>query len=409
MTRPLASRMARAHADPDAPDREPSAPAPGPVSRQVPMNRRRARGASKRRVPARRRREDDVLRLLEYLGTARHASTDQVRRLLGDGRGHKALERWLARLSSEPGRPFLRRLGYRRGDDAPVAVWTLGRGGRERALELGWAPQLPATRDVGHQFLDHALRLNEVLLDLVVTLRARGAGELAGMPFRWQGEDRTDLEFEMFQRQLGVTARVALRPDALLTFPRRRRRLFLEAETGSQGVYAANPHRTGAVLRKVERYAAFFLGRSGGTGRTWYERAFPDGFAPRLVFLVHSEGRRTRVQRALEGWEGALSPERFRAVVLTFAGAASALEAYLPGAPPTAALPSAAERLVEVHPRRLRLLRAILAELSRSLGDAGALGETATALRLPLPGLAAEERRVLREFIDRDVLGVPGP
>ncbi|HTP53148.1 MAG TPA: replication-relaxation family protein [Anaeromyxobacteraceae bacterium] len=310
------------------------------------MSWRRARGESKRRFLVPRRREEDVLRLLEYLGTARYASTDQVRRLLGDERGHKALERWLVRHSSEPGRPFLRRLGYRRTDGTPVAVWTLGRGGRERALELGWARRLPATREVGHQFLDHALRLNAVLLDLVLALRARGAGALADMPFRWRGEERADLEFEMFQRHLGITARVALRPDALLTFPQRRRRLFLEAETGSQGVYAANPQRAGAVLRKVERYAAFFLGRSGGTSRTWYERAFADGFAPRLVFLVHSEERRTRVERALEGWEDALSPERFRAVALTFAEAATVLEAYLPGALPAAAAPSAAGRLL---------------------------------------------------------------
>lgn len=53
---------------------------------------------------------------------------------------------------------------------------------------------------------------------------------------------------------------------------------------------------------QLRRYSEFFStsGVRGG-GATWYERAFPDGFEPRLLFLVHSNERRERVRRAVTG------------------------------------------------------------------------------------------------------------
>ena len=93
--------------------------------------------------------------------------------------------------------------------------------------------------------------------------------------------------------------RAVLKPDAILEIPGRRRRLFIEAETGTQSIVTAHPDRTGAIVAKLQRYSRFFGGRSSYSGPTWYRDAFPDDLAPRLVFLVHSDQRKERVVKAV--------------------------------------------------------------------------------------------------------------
>jgi len=371
---------------------------------------------SETRLPARGPLSARAALLVEYLGVARYATTDQVRHLLADRRDRKVVVRWLSRLCSEVPQPgggsHLRRLEYRRLDGAPVPVWALGSLGRTVASEIDPGLRFTGSRDVGHQFLAHTLLLNDVLLDLVLAFRASGPRRLAELPFRWQCEDRTSMQFEMFQRHLGITASAALRPDAVLTFPQRRRRLFLEAETGTQSVSTANPQRGGAIQSKLERYVAFFLGCGEGDGQTWYHRAFPDGFAPRLLFLVHSEARRARVRRALEEWHRAVAPERFRVVVFTFAEAASEVAAYLPAAPaPAGAARPGEERVVRIDRWKARNLAAAFSALSRAL-EASLRGlpehDAAAPCRLSLPPLQASERRALEEFLDREFPHMPG-
>jgi hypothetical protein len=52
-------------------------------------------------------------------------------------------------------------------------------------------------------------------------------------------------------------------------------------------------------VSKPRRYGSYFSSSGGQSNGTWYERAFPDGFEPRLLFLVHSAERRERVRRAV--------------------------------------------------------------------------------------------------------------
>jgi len=269
--------------------------------------------------------------LVSYLSIARYASSGQVQRLVTEGASTGAVRRRLERLADPRrragGGPLLRRLSYHRPDGRAVAVWALAPCGRILARDLVPGEPPHRQRDVGHRFLEHALLLNDVLLDLV---HAAGVPPepLAALPFRWCCEEGGALRFEMFHRALGIATGAALRPDALVTIPGRRRRLFIEAETGSQSIASRRPAHTGSALGKLERYAAFF--QPGGPGApSWYLRAFPDAFSPRLVFLVHSEERRRRVDEAVGEALRASPPAHFRAAVLTFAGAASAIGAYL--------------------------------------------------------------------------------
>lgn len=172
--------------------------------------------------------------------------------------------------------------------------------------------------------------MNDVLVELV---HRHGVPvvPLDTLPFRWRAEGGDGLDFEMFHRQHAVTTRAALRPDAVLTIPGRCRRLFIEAETGTQSIASLRVAYSGAVLGKLERYGAYFLHVGGAGASTWYQRAFPDGFAPRLVFLVHSDERRRRVEEAIRRWLGRMPTASFRVVVLTFASAASAIAAYFEG------------------------------------------------------------------------------
>jgi len=269
------------------------------------------------------------LLLVRYLAMARYASEDQVRRLLGSEAQPRSLRRWLTPHGDLSRAGLFRRLEYRRRDGAGVAVFTLARRGEELAAGLGAGSRHPPSRRVGHAFLEHALLLNEVLLDLLGFVARPGDPLPGSLPFDWRSEGKSALEFRAFQRHLGITAAVSIRPDAVLAIPSRRRRIFLEAETGTQSIAGERADRGGSVLAKVDRYASYVLGASGRGLATWYLRDFPDGYAPRLAFLVRSAERRDRVRTAVEGRLGAIAPSRFRVAVLTFAEAGAALANYL--------------------------------------------------------------------------------
>lgn len=62
------------------------------------------------------------------------------------------------------------------------------------------------------------------------------------------------------------------------------RRIFLEAETGSQTVEPEGDTKPGAMVNRLERYTEYLAGFAGdvfgGDRRTWYTKAYPDGFEP---------------------------------------------------------------------------------------------------------------------------------
>ncbi len=379
--------------------------------------------------------------LLAYVGVARYASADQVHRLIAPVHSKKLVYRRLAKLCLPGGRPgegaCLRRLHYRRYEGTSVPVWALTPYGRSLvAPALPWLPAPPA-KDVGARFLEHTLLLNGVLLDLVLALRRSETVPLAELPFRWRAENDEVLQFRALGRHLDDSHQAVLKPDAILEVPGRGRRLFIEAETGTQSIVTAHPERTGAILSKLQRYRQYFDVLSDDRKTTWYGRAFPDGFVPRLVFLVHSADRRQRVERAVKvGLDGTTFPEirarmehrAFEVMVLTFDEAAGRLLAYFqdrlagvraaapcPSAPPATPKPPPATVAPPLAPpprfalavdeRELRLLRDSLQRVDEALSDAyDAIDrhQRAGDCRFDLDGLPRTDIEFLRKLILRD-------
>ena len=342
-------------------------------------------------------------RLLAYLGIARYASADQLHRLYFDGASKKQTYRRLAKLcepGGQPGEgPCLRRLTYRRRDGLEVPVWALAPFGRSVASkQVPWL-RPPASADIGARFLEHTLVLNEVLAALVAALRAGATAHLYDLPFRWLSEDDDSLGFRRLHKT-GVWLQAVLKPDAIMTIPARHRRLFIEAEMGSQSIATANPEKTGAVLSKLDRYRSYFTMRSDDDFGTWYRSAFPDDYAPRVAFLVHSDERRRKVERALKERLGIIPPQEFKAVVLTFAEAPSLLSRYV------------REGVAEpVAPHRERVVRVDEAVLGQVRDGYNAMVEAFNACRkvitdhnqrggpqLQLPGLP-KATGTLRSFV----------
>jgi len=377
--------------------------------------------------------------LLAYVGIARYASADQVHRLIAPGHSKKLVYRRLAKLCLPGGRPgegaCLRRLHYRRYEGTSVPVWALTPYGRSLvAPALPWLPTPPA-KDLGARFLEHTLLLNGVLLELVLALRRSETAPLEDLPFRWRAENDEVLQFRMLGHRLGDAHQAVLKPDAVLEVPGRCRRLFIE--TGTQSIVTAQPERTGAILAKLQRYKQYFDVLSDDAESTWYRNAFPDGFAPRLLFLVHSIDRRERVERAVKacltgtsfpGATARLEPRGFEVIVLTFADAARDLLGYFPDRlasvraaasrpvpPPSPAKPSSAAPVASPAPaprfalavdeRELRLLRSSLERVDEALLDAYEaieLHQKASSCRFDLDSIPAADLEYLRKLILRE-------
>jgi hypothetical protein len=351
--------------------------------------------------------------LLSYLGVARYASTMQLHLLVADGLDVSVMYRRMRRLSAtvnRPGQyPCVRRLQFRKADGTAVVVWTLTPYGRSIAESDLPYLRPPSKADVGYQFMLHTLMLNDVLLDLVLCLRRASSARLAELPFRWLCENDQILEFSIFRHELGKTRTAVLKPDAIMEAPSSRRRLFLEAETGTQSIMTADPAHSGAVVKKLERYARFFTGLVPGSGpSTFYANSFRDGYAPELVFLVHSDGRKAKVEGAVRDWSRGRGLEEFVVRVFTFKAASTELMKSVGS--PTAASP--APRLVSIDDRLAQMLRDSVDTIAEGLRDA----EERAAGRNGVRGMRADQGnnpaarlRDLRRLIDRELLGERRP
>ena len=354
--------------------------------------------------------------LLSYVGIARYASAEQLHRLFFDGRSKKQTYRRLAKLSAPGNRPgegaCLRRLEYRRREGTGVPVWALTAYGRSLVVPLvPWLRPPPAS-DVGARFLEHTLLLNDVLAGIVERLRVSASAPLAALPFRWLSEDDGVLGYDHYDRRTATTSKAVLKPDAIVDIPERRRRLFIEAETGTQSIATANPARSGAIVSKLARYAAFFMGlaKESGDRETWYEAAFLDGYAPRLVFLVHSDERLARVHTAVKAWMGGNASNRFQVLVYTFADAARVLAPYIVNGTFQAPAPARWMRVVTMDVVKAAELRDGYNQLVGALNDARAAiqrhNATPGATQVPLPPQRLSAIETLRAFI-RDELSAP--
>lgn len=349
--------------------------------------------------------------LISYLAIARYASTTQIQRLVADDHHITIVQRRLRKLCSPTNRPGasapLRKLHYKRAEGTAVAVWALTEYGRSMAEDMVPYLRPPGQVDVGAQFLQHTLMLNDVLLELVLALRTSWDAPLADLPFRWLCENDEHLGFSLFRRDLGEARISVLKPDAIMEMPALRRRVFFEAETGAHSIATADPSRYGPIIRKLERYSRFLTGLRPGAGpTTFYEAAFPDGLAPELVFLVHSEGRKSKVEAAVREWGRGRGLEGLIVRVLTFREGAGFFGSALGGRVAVAPAP----RPIFVDDLRARRLRDGFNAVAAALQSARKVVEEHNAncgrgLTLPPPPLA--ELRDLRDLIKHDLLGEP--
>ncbi len=309
-------------------------------------------------------RDKDLLGLLVL---ARYLTAAQVHRLAFPGKHASVPYRRLLKLSQANGQPaFLRQRFFRTYDGNRVAVWAPTPYAMPAALTR--APQLPELpkHDVGAQFLEHLIQLNEFL----VALWQNGARCPSAVhpSFRWVPSDRVRLVWEEWEMREGRKQQRLIQPDAVLELPVQRRRFFLECEMGTQKIAPGEASAPGATLSKADRYRAFLSGGAADEA-SHYQAQYRDGFAPEVLFLVLSDGRAKSVNSALGAWRAKNRDPRPIAIrALTFEDAATELRRLVGLAPLGADGRAVAEQ------QRLPLARALSAEevtiLSRCVYDA---------------------------------------
>jgi hypothetical protein len=293
-----------------------------------------AEGAEARRVQATKLtdRDKDMLGLLVV---TRYLTAQQVHRLAFDGRNISAAYRRLLKLSRSDGGqvPFVRQRFFRTYDGNRVAVWApTPHALLAASVRAGGLPELPR-HDVGAQFLEHLIQLNELFIALWRTGDGRCA-RVAHPSFRWVPSDCVRLSWGEYEMREGRRQLRVIQPDAVLELPAQRRRLFLECEMGSHTISPGPAKPPGATLSKADRYQDYLGGLAElMSNRTHYQVQHPDGFAPEVIFLVRTEGRANSINAALAKWRPEQGPRLAALRALTFEAAAVELRrlAGLPG------------------------------------------------------------------------------
>lgn len=290
--------------------------------------------------------------LFGYLGICRYLSTEQVLRLFFPARDRASSQRRLLRLAGEWGRlrgdgkdgayanfdpPYLRRLFFRTYEGDRVEVWALTEVGYAVAGKVLKVPVKVPAQDVGANFLEHSVLLNEVFVSLVdpaavacarCRARVEWAAPVAGpkvvafvlrcssptcaaiskarladaseLPFRWTGPEGARLPWKDYDRRVGATRDRVIVPDAVLEILATKTRYFLEFETGTQSVVAPVDKKPGATVAKLERYADFLSGLADpNKGLTNYRAIYPDDWTPSVIFIAVGEARRESIQQAI--------------------------------------------------------------------------------------------------------------
>jgi hypothetical protein len=277
--------------------------------------------------------------LLMALGEARVLSTKQLGELFFAGRAREALDRRLRGLERVG---YLKRSVVRKLEGPQEVCWALDYAGRN--MVEGWSGvELGDAGDLQPEYLEHHLHFSELYVRLLgAALGARLAGLGSGLsrterqkalkrmyastdasrPWCWVATGSAlTLPWREFA---GADSKDRLiRPDALLEFPGKKVRVFIEGETGSQPIQSRNKSRLGATSAKLDRYFQYVTNLADAANRlSWYQQRFPDGFTPELLLLV-PEGRRQRnVEAAVQAWRGqGAARAKLSVVVLTVEGA----------------------------------------------------------------------------------------
>ena len=304
----------------------------GKVSRVISVNQehteeeKRAGEAGSKSVATAAKLTDRDKDLLGLLVLARYLTAAQVHRLAFAGKHLSLPYRRLLKLSRDNGQPaFLRQRFFRTYDGNRVAVWAPTPYAMPAALTR--APQLPEMpkHDVGAQFLEHLIQLNE----LFVALWRNGprCPKAAHPSFRWIPSDRVRLVWGEWEMREGRRQQHVIQPDAVLELPTQRRRYFLECEMGTQMISPGEASAPGATLSKANRYQTFLADIAGMDGRrTHYQTQYPDAFSAEVLFLVLTMGLARSVNAALASWRVKLEGQRASAMrAVTFDEAAAEL------------------------------------------------------------------------------------
>jgi len=348
--------------------------------------------------------------LLAALATARYLTAEQVARLVFPGLDERVPRRRLNRLSRRGPHglpPLVRGLAYRGALGAPLKAWALTEAGYVVGKQLVPHATVPGS-DVGAAFVEHALLLNDLLVELIEKTNP-GPAWFTSLPFRWLAEGGDCLAFDYYDRAKQAIERGRIRPDATLEIGEPRRRLFLECETGSRTLVSLDPTNTGATWAKIQRYTNLIAGSAGQHDATTpYSLLCPDGFAPVVVFLAHSERRRDAIRKLLADPKRAL---RIKVRAYTFQEVAGVLAALVPGQP----APVLDAEVAQLTASQLELLQAALSAAEGAAGATrqvpGHQGSAGREKAMTEEGRASKALREARALLARlrAVSGTGGP
>ena len=319
--------------------------------------------------------------LLALLASCRYLTSAQVQQLLGRPRSAKTMDYWLRALAGDTGNVnlpsigtvALKRLIFRAFDGSPLVLWTPTPTGYLVARrELGREVKVPRV-DVGAAFAEHFVALTDLFVALAAPY-VQGGVPVRDLPFAWDVAEDTLLPWrEPGADGTGPRER-AIRPDAVLEVPAAKRRLFVECETGSHTLVAVSRDKHQATVRKAERYETFLSGLADVPNRvTHYAQKYSDGWPAEVVFVVHSESRRTSTEAALAPFASAASPRvTFR--VFTLEKALAYVQGLLPAPPKAAdsAAPTAQAASLRFGTEEHRTVNAFVVESTTALAQANA-------------------------------------
>lgn len=241
------------------------------------------------------------------MAMARYLSSEQIQRLFFSGRTEAACRIrlfQLAGLGKQPQpTPYIRRLRFRSFEGKWFSAWSPTPLGYvvTRAV-LGTEPKLPAG-DISASFLEHCVRLNDLLVALIATGNTR-LPSVRHLPFRWLASDSVRLPWRDYDRKAGIHRARIIQPDATLDLPAISKRYFLECEMGTQPLLSEDPGRAGATAHKLERYSRFMSTYVDAEAKTTaYAAVFPDRWPAQVVFLLNSPTRREHVRELFRQWD----------------------------------------------------------------------------------------------------------
>ena len=340
-----------------------SSPPPNPIHQTRDPDRAREGRERKGRTkgeahgaPQRQRRQTGLKakdkRLIAVLGMCRAMTLDQVVALLGNPRDTRTVHNRLRALAGDTGNVklpdfgavALRRLRFRAYDGAPLILWAPAHTGfaiaqRELGREL-----TPPRAGGGISFAEHFVALTDLFVGLVRPYFLADT-PLRELPFGWDVADDMRLPWRE-PTEAGELRDRAIRPDAILTIPSARRRIFIECETGTHTLVSVRKDRHQATVHKAARYETFLRGLADVPRRlTHYAARYPDGWTADVLFLVLTEGRRASTEAALA--TVARNTARVTLRVDTLEQALAHLQTLLPSAPgPADARPPASPPLI---------------------------------------------------------------